>query len=157
MKRGRGRMFYSKLEKEVKNNFPTMKTVESEIRRNPSVRDPFTKRTVKSVIWPPTDKEKIIPISRKFAKGILKNFNFWAYDPKMAEAAIVTEEQLIGIPDTFDPTSFHEEDILVLNQHQIRTNNKYEECAKSWTDAVTNIVRNRLFADPNPDLGGPQV
>ncbi|MFS7962842.1 hypothetical protein Hanom_Chr08g00731291 [Helianthus anomalus] len=53
--------------------------------------------------------------------------------------------------------SFHEEDILVMNQNHIRTNDKYEECAKSWTSAVGNIVWNRLFADPNPDLGCPQV
>ncbi|MFS7962843.1 hypothetical protein Hanom_Chr08g00731301 [Helianthus anomalus] len=91
-RRGRGWMFHSKLEEEVKNNFPTMKTAELEIRRNLGVCDPFTKRTVKSAIWPPTYKKKIIPISCKFAKGILKNFKFWAYDPKMAEAAIVTEE-----------------------------------------------------------------
>ncbi|MFS7903624.1 hypothetical protein Hanom_Chr01g00026231 [Helianthus anomalus] len=72
----------------------------------------------------------------------------------MAEADIITEEQSIRIPDTLDLMSFHEEDILVLNQNQIRTNDKYEECAKSWTSAVGNIVRNRLFADPNPDLSG---
>ncbi|MFS8008279.1 hypothetical protein Hanom_Chr14g01270811 [Helianthus anomalus] len=75
---GRGWAFHSRLEKEVKSNFVTMKTVESEIRRNPGVCDPFTKRTVKSVIWPPTEKEKIIPISRKFESGILKNFKFRA-------------------------------------------------------------------------------
>ncbi|MFS8007690.1 hypothetical protein Hanom_Chr14g01264031 [Helianthus anomalus] len=72
-----------------------MKTVESTVRRNPGVRDPHTKRTIKSVIWPPTDKEKIIPIACKFTKGILRNFEFWAYDPTMAEDVIVTEEQSI--------------------------------------------------------------
>ncbi|KAJ0560352.1 hypothetical protein HanHA300_Chr06g0210481 [Helianthus annuus] len=48
--RGRGWAFHARLEREVKSNFATMKTAESEIRRNPGVRDPFTKRTVKSVI-----------------------------------------------------------------------------------------------------------
>ncbi|MFS7968295.1 hypothetical protein Hanom_Chr09g00795771 [Helianthus anomalus] len=51
--------------------------------------------------------------------------------------------------------SFHEEDILVLGQNQIHTNDQYEACAKSWTGAVGNIIRNRLFADPAPLLGGP--
>ncbi|KAJ0570236.1 hypothetical protein HanHA300_Chr05g0175751 [Helianthus annuus] len=81
--RGKGWAFHARLEREVKSNFATMKTAESEIQRNPGVRDRFTKRTVKSVIWPPTDKEKIIPLT---------NLKFWAYDLKMAEAVIVTEE-----------------------------------------------------------------
>ncbi|KAJ0726310.1 hypothetical protein HanPI659440_Chr12g0468831 [Helianthus annuus] len=88
--RGRGWAFHAKLEKEVKNNFQNMKVAESYLRKSHGVRDPHTKRTIKTVIWPPTEKEKIIPIARKFAKGILKTFQFWAYDPKMAEAVIVT-------------------------------------------------------------------
>ncbi|MFS7996622.1 hypothetical protein Hanom_Chr12g01132051 [Helianthus anomalus] len=88
--RGRGWAFHSRLENEVKSNFATMKTIEPTVVRNPGVRDPHTKRTMKSVIWPATNKEKIIPISRKFEKGILKSFKFCAYDPKMAEAMIVT-------------------------------------------------------------------
>ncbi|MFS7998863.1 hypothetical protein Hanom_Chr12g01159031 [Helianthus anomalus] len=133
-----------------------MKTAESTIRRNPGVRDPHTKRTVKCVIWPPTDKEKIIPITCKFTERILKNFHFWAYDPKMAKAVIVTQEQSIRIPDMLDLMSFHVEDILILNLHQIHTNDRYEEGAKSWTGVVGNIVRNCLFADPDPAQGGPQ-
>ncbi|MFS7986617.1 hypothetical protein Hanom_Chr11g01012451 [Helianthus anomalus] len=89
--KGRGWAFYSRLEREVKSNFATMKRAEPTVVRNPGVRDPLTKRTISSVIWPATDKEKIIPIAKKFEKGILKNFKFWAYDPRMAEAVIVTE------------------------------------------------------------------
>ncbi|MFS7912496.1 hypothetical protein Hanom_Chr02g00130621 [Helianthus anomalus] len=62
-----------------------MKVVESYLRKNPGVRDPRTKLTINVVIWPPTDKEKIIPIAPKFAKGILNNFHLWAYDPKMVK------------------------------------------------------------------------
>ncbi|KAJ0749929.1 hypothetical protein HanPSC8_Chr05g0203131 [Helianthus annuus] len=155
-KRGRGWAFHSRLEREVKSNFATMKTAEPTIRRNPRVRDPHTKRTVKSVIWPTTDKEKISPISKKFEKGILRNFKFWAYDPKMAEAVIVTEEQAIRIPNSYDLMRFHEEDILILSNHQIRTNEKYEECAKAWTSVAVNIINHRLFA-PDEVEGGPQV
>ncbi|MFS7955715.1 hypothetical protein Hanom_Chr07g00645891 [Helianthus anomalus] len=97
--RGRGWAFHSRLEREVKTYFATMKTTEPTVRRNPGVRDPHTKRTVKSIIWPTTDKEKIIPLAKKFERGILKNFKFWAYDPKMAEAVIVTKEQSIRIPN----------------------------------------------------------
>ncbi|KAJ0726026.1 hypothetical protein HanPI659440_Chr12g0465591 [Helianthus annuus] len=153
--RGRGWAFQSRLEKEVKSNFTTMKTAESEIRRNPGVRDPFTKRIVKSVIWPPTDKEKIIPLTRKFEKGILKNLKFWAYDLKMVEAVIVTEEQSIRISNSYDLMSFQEEDILVLSNKQIRCHEKYKVCAKEWTTAAANIIRHHLFADPMTNLGGP--
>ncbi|MFS7954096.1 hypothetical protein Hanom_Chr07g00626301 [Helianthus anomalus] len=106
------------LEREVKSNFATMKTAESEIRRNLGVCDPFTKRTIKSIIWPPTDKEKIIPLARKF------------------------------LPNSYDLMSFHEEDILVLTNQQIRCHEKYEVCGKEWTTSVANILKNLLFADP---------
>ncbi|MFS7935257.1 hypothetical protein Hanom_Chr05g00401341 [Helianthus anomalus] len=115
--RGRGWAFHSRLEREVKINFATMKTAEPTVFRNPGVRDPHTKRTTRSVIWPATDKEKIIPIAKKFEKGIPKNFKFWAYDPKMVESVIVTEEQSIRIPNSYDLMSFHEEDVLILNNH----------------------------------------
>ncbi|MFS8008262.1 hypothetical protein Hanom_Chr14g01270601 [Helianthus anomalus] len=133
-----------------------MKTAESNIRRNPGVSAPFNKRTIKYVIWPLTDKEKIIPITRKLEKGILRNLKFWAYDPKMAEAVIVTQEQSIQIPNSYDLMSFHEEDIVVLSNHQ-SCNDKYEVCAKEWTSDAANIRRHHLFADPMPNLGGPQV
>ncbi|KAJ0618633.1 hypothetical protein HanHA89_Chr02g0055671 [Helianthus annuus] len=151
--RGRGWAFHARLEKEVKTNFATMKNAESEIRRNLGVRDPFIKRTVKSVIWPPTDKEKIIPLHHKFEKVILRNLKFWTYDPKMAEAMIVTQEQSIRILNSYDLMSFHEEDIVVLSNHQIHCNEKYEACGKEWTTAAANILRHRLFAEPVPNLG----
>ncbi|MFS7997275.1 hypothetical protein Hanom_Chr12g01139771 [Helianthus anomalus] len=125
-----------------------MKIAESDIRRNPGVRDPITKRTVKSVIWPPTNKEKIIPLARKFEKGILINFKFWACVLKMAEAVIVTNEQSIRIPNSYDLMSFHEEDILVLTSQQICCHEKYEVCQKEWTAVAANILKNLLFADP---------
>ncbi|MFS7954477.1 hypothetical protein Hanom_Chr07g00630961 [Helianthus anomalus] len=156
-KKGRGWAFHSCLEKEVRTNFDTMKTAEPTVRRNPGVHYSFTKRTLKSIIWPPTDKEKIIPLTRKFEKGILRNFKFWAYNPCLAEAVIVTEEQSIMIPNSYDLMSFHVEDIFVLTHHQIRTKEKYEECAKYWTSAAANILRHYLFADPPPGPHDPSV
>ncbi|MFS7926862.1 hypothetical protein Hanom_Chr04g00302091 [Helianthus anomalus] len=52
--------------------------------------------------------------------------------------------------------SSHEEDIMVLSNHQIRTNDKYEECAKEWTSVAANILRHHMFADPLPGQGKPQ-
>ncbi|MFS7968769.1 hypothetical protein Hanom_Chr09g00801401 [Helianthus anomalus] len=105
-----------------------MKTAEPTVKRNPEFL------------------EFIIPLAKKFERGILKNFKFWAYDPKMAEAVIVTEEQSIRIPNSNDLMSFHEEDVLILTNHQIRTNEKYEECGKAWTSAAANILVRHLFA-----------
>ncbi|KAM0043277.1 hypothetical protein Hdeb2414_s0010g00339371 [Helianthus debilis subsp. tardiflorus] len=156
--RGRDWAFHSRLEREVKKNFATMKTTDPTVVRNPGVRDPHTKHTIRSVIWPATDKEKIIPIAKKFEKGILKNFKFRAYDPKMVEAVIVTKEQSIRIPNSYDLMSFHEEDVLILTNHQIRTNEKYEEYAKAWTSAAANILMHHLFTpDQENEQDGPQV
>ncbi|MFS8021073.1 hypothetical protein Hanom_Chr16g01423151 [Helianthus anomalus] len=47
--RGRGWAFRLKLEKEVKNNFQNMKVVESYLKKNRGVRDPHTKRTIKTI------------------------------------------------------------------------------------------------------------
>ncbi|MFS8002967.1 hypothetical protein Hanom_Chr13g01208331 [Helianthus anomalus] len=121
---------------------------------------PHTKRTIRSVIWPATDKGKIIPIAKKFEKGILKNFKFWAYDPKMVEAFIVIEEQSIRILNlnSYDLMSFNEEDVLILTNHQIRTNEKYEECAKAWTSAATNTTSaSSICPDQENEQCSPQV
>ncbi|KAJ0747508.1 hypothetical protein HanOQP8_Chr05g0190321 [Helianthus annuus] len=53
---GRGWAFHSKLEREVKNDFPNMKYAESFVKKNHGVRDPHTRRTIMTVIWLPTDK-----------------------------------------------------------------------------------------------------
>ncbi|MFS8034477.1 hypothetical protein Hanom_Chr17g01581561 [Helianthus anomalus] len=139
-KRGRGWAFHSRLERDVRTNFAILKTAEPTVRRNPGVRDSFTKRTVKSIIWTPTDNKNILPITKKFEKGILKTFKFWAYDPRIAEAVIVTEEQSIRIPNSHDLMSFHQEDILILSSHQIRINEKYGECAKAWMSAACQYI-----------------
>ncbi|MFS7986618.1 hypothetical protein Hanom_Chr11g01012461 [Helianthus anomalus] len=54
--------------------------------------------------------------------------------------------------------SFHEEDVLILTNHQICTNEKYEECVKAWTSVAANKLIHHLFA-PGPEnkQGGPQV
>ncbi|MFS7953162.1 hypothetical protein Hanom_Chr07g00615341 [Helianthus anomalus] len=74
----------------------------------------------------------------------------------MVEAAIFTEDQSIRMGNSYDLMSFHEEDMMVLTNHQIQTNEKYEECAKAWTSAAGNILMNCLFA-PEEEQGGPQV
>ncbi|MFS8008871.1 hypothetical protein Hanom_Chr14g01277991 [Helianthus anomalus] len=136
--RGRGWAFLSKLDREIKNDFPNMKYVESSVKKNRGVRDPYAGRTIKTMIWPPTDKEKIIPTAPKFPNGVLKNFKFWAYDPKMGEAVVVTKESAYRLADTLELISFHEENIKVLNENQIRTNEQ-------------------LYVDATPLFGGSEA
>ncbi|MFS7985017.1 hypothetical protein Hanom_Chr11g00993391 [Helianthus anomalus] len=137
-----------------------MKYAKSYVKKNRGVRDPYTGRTIKTVIWPSTKKEKIIPVAPKFPKGVLKNFQFWAYDPKMDETVIITIESAYHLGDTLDLISFHEEDIKILNQNQIRTNEQYEVSAKSWTSDVVNVIGLRLYVVATPltgesAIGGP--
>ncbi|KAJ0597847.1 putative EF-Hand 1, calcium-binding protein [Helianthus annuus] len=75
---GRDWVFHSKLKREVKNDFPNMKYAKSFVKKNRGFRDPYTHRTIKTVIWPLIDKEKVIPAAPKFPKGVLKNFKFLA-------------------------------------------------------------------------------
>ncbi|MFS7989908.1 hypothetical protein Hanom_Chr11g01052441 [Helianthus anomalus] len=58
-----------------------MMVAESYLKKSRGIRDPHTKRTARTIIWPSTNKEKVILVARKFVKGILKNFQFRANDP----------------------------------------------------------------------------
>ncbi|MFS7918582.1 hypothetical protein Hanom_Chr03g00202861 [Helianthus anomalus] len=53
-----------------------MEYVDSYLKKNCAVYDKHMGRNVKTVIWPPTEKEKIVPAALKFPKGVLKNFKF---------------------------------------------------------------------------------
>ncbi|MFS7997000.1 hypothetical protein Hanom_Chr12g01136571 [Helianthus anomalus] len=83
--RGTGWAFLSKLEREVKNDFPNMKYIMSSVKTNHGIRDTYTGRTMKTLIRPPIEKEKIITAAPKFLKDVLKNFKFLEYDPKIGE------------------------------------------------------------------------
>ncbi|MFS8021348.1 hypothetical protein Hanom_Chr16g01426361 [Helianthus anomalus] len=98
-----------------------MKYAQSYLQKNRGVYDRHTGKTVKSVIWPPTEKEKIIPTTPKFPKGVLKNFKFWVYGPKMGEDVIVIEEAPYRLADTLELISFYEDDLNVLSKNQIHT------------------------------------
>ncbi|MFS7930178.1 hypothetical protein Hanom_Chr04g00341061 [Helianthus anomalus] len=63
----------------------------------------------------------------------------------MGEALIVTTEPPYCLADTLVLISFHEVDLLVLSQHQIHANEKYEVGAKSWTSAVATVLGSKLY------------
>ncbi|MFS8002394.1 hypothetical protein Hanom_Chr13g01201581 [Helianthus anomalus] len=75
-----GGLNYS-IKREVAHGFPSMHTAESIVTpAAKGVRDPRTNKRMKIVSWPPTDKEKTIPLVKKNPKGALKTMHFWAYD-----------------------------------------------------------------------------
>ncbi|KAJ0612012.1 hypothetical protein HanHA300_Chr01g0022361 [Helianthus annuus] len=101
---GRGYLFFERLQREVARDFPSMRTAESIV--TPAAkgdRDPHTNKRMKILSWPPTDKEKTIPLVKKIPKGPLKTMQFWAYDERLGQAVIVCDDnvsfRLIGQVD----------------------------------------------------------
>ncbi|MFS7993073.1 hypothetical protein Hanom_Chr12g01089801 [Helianthus anomalus] len=113
-----------------------MKYTQSYLNKNRGVYDRHTGKTVKSVVSPPS---------------VLKNFKFWAYDPKMGEGITDAEEAPYRLANTHDLINYHEEDLHVLSKNQIQTNEKYEICAKSWTGAIANVLAGKLVVNSVPD------
>ncbi|KAF5790600.1 hypothetical protein HanXRQr2_Chr09g0385121 [Helianthus annuus] len=76
---GHGYLFFERLQREVARDFPLMHTAKSIVTpAEKGVRDPYTNKRMKIVSWPPTDKEKTIPLVKKIPKGALKSMHFWA-------------------------------------------------------------------------------
>ncbi|MFS7930602.1 hypothetical protein Hanom_Chr04g00346181 [Helianthus anomalus] len=129
--RGKGWAFHAKLEMEVKNNFENMKVAESYLRKSHGVRDPHTKRMTKLSSGQQLTRRRSFLLLASLQKEFLRPSN------------------------KLDLMSFHKEDTMILVQSQIRTNDQYKICAKSWACAVGNVIKNRLFADVTPLYGGP--
>ncbi|MFS7915674.1 hypothetical protein Hanom_Chr02g00168031 [Helianthus anomalus] len=58
----RGYLFFERIKREVARGFPSMHTADSIVTPTPRVRDPQTNKRMKIVSWPPTEKEKTIPL-----------------------------------------------------------------------------------------------
>ncbi|MFS8016887.1 hypothetical protein Hanom_Chr15g01373791 [Helianthus anomalus] len=110
---GPGLAFFKKLEHEVKHKFPTMKTAKTYHKSNPAVRNPDTGKRLQTVKSPTTQKEKTIPLPKKFPQGCLKYFKYWTYEEKMEEVVVVCVDQAYWLVDPNDLISFHQEDLLV--------------------------------------------
>ncbi|MFS7965413.1 hypothetical protein Hanom_Chr09g00761951 [Helianthus anomalus] len=59
---GRGILFFERLQREMAREFPSMHTDESILTPVKGIRDPLTNKRMQIVSWPPTDKEKVIPL-----------------------------------------------------------------------------------------------
>lgn len=61
------------LENQVKNGYTGMKTAKSILKQFPDVIDPKANKPFKTVMWPPTNQVRQIPILHNFCDGSLKN------------------------------------------------------------------------------------
>ncbi|MFS7937319.1 hypothetical protein Hanom_Chr05g00426221 [Helianthus anomalus] len=96
---------------------------------------------MKIVSWPPTDKEKTIPLGKKIPDGIMKTMHFWAYDEILGQALIVCDDDVsFRLTDPVDLLNLERVDLEALAQSQIRSTEKYEDIAKGWTVAVTGVL-----------------
>ncbi|KAM0061452.1 hypothetical protein Hdeb2414_s0004g00136261 [Helianthus debilis subsp. tardiflorus] len=128
---GRGYLFFERLQREVARNFPSMHTAESIVTPAKGIRDPYTNKQMKIVQWPPTNKEKTIPLVKKIPKGAMKTLHFWAYDERLGQAVMVCDGEIRAIV-------------------------KYEEIAEGWTGAVASAIhiRTKGFGGFKDRLGG---
>ncbi|MFS7912646.1 hypothetical protein Hanom_Chr02g00132351 [Helianthus anomalus] len=140
---GRGYLFFERLQREVARGFPSMHTTESIVTpAAKDVRDPCTNKRMKIVSWPPTDKEKTIPLVKKILKG---------------KAVIVCDGDVsFRLIDQVDLLNLAQENLEVLVCNQIRVTKKYEEEAKGWTAAVASVIHIRTngFGGFKDWLGG---
>ncbi|CAI9289168.1 unnamed protein product [Lactuca saligna] len=76
------------LDRQVKENFPSIKTAKALYRKDKDVLDPESGKPMKIILWPAIKKQKEIPIPQHFHEGYLDDMEFWAYDDKTGTAAI---------------------------------------------------------------------
>ncbi|MFS7999320.1 hypothetical protein Hanom_Chr12g01164681 [Helianthus anomalus] len=121
------------------------------------VRDPYTNKRMKIVSWPPTDKEKTIPLVRKIPKGALKSMHFWAYDDRLGQVVIACDDEMgFRMVDQVDLLNLAYEDLEVLSRNQIRAAEKYEEISKGRTATVASAIHicTKGFGGFKDRLGG---
>ncbi|KAF5805162.1 hypothetical protein HanXRQr2_Chr05g0205891 [Helianthus annuus] len=154
---GRGYLFFERLQREVARNFHSMHTAESIVTPAKGIRDPYTNKRMKIMSWPPTDKEKTIPLVKKIPKGALKTMHFRAYDERLGKVVIVCDDEVsFCLVDQVYLLNLAYEDLEVLARSQIRATEKYEEIAKGWTTAVASAIhiRTKGFGGFKDRLGG---
>ncbi|KAL7604500.1 hypothetical protein Lser_V15G16719 [Lactuca serriola] len=136
------------LNRQVRENFPSMKTARALYRKDKDVLDPESGEPMKIILCPATKKQKEIPIPQHFHEGYLDNMEFWAYDDETATAAIKCKDQehVLRLISSKDLLRFRERDIQTLARHQIICR-KYimEAAAKEFTAMVDTIINGRMW------------
>ncbi|KAJ0599291.1 hypothetical protein HanOQP8_Chr03g0091801 [Helianthus annuus] len=109
---GRGYLFFEQLQRKVARGFPSMHMAESIISSAKGVRDPGTNKRMKIVSWPPTDKEKTIPLVKKIPNGAQKTMHLWAYDEMLGQAVIVCDgDETYRLTDPIDLLNLDRENL----------------------------------------------
>ncbi|CAI9277306.1 unnamed protein product [Lactuca saligna] len=136
------------LDRQVKENFPSMKTTKALYKKHKDVLDPETGEPIKIILWPATKKQKEIPIPQHFHEGYLDDMEFWAYDDETATAAIKfkNREHILRLISAKDLLRFREKDIRTLARHHIICRKDVmEAAAKEYTAIVATIINGRLW------------
>ena len=102
------------LEDQAKKGFPGFTTAKSRITVVPGLLDE-NGNTYKHVMWPPTKKEKVIPIARPLPDGSLRTIKFWVYDHVSLTAVIRLSSNQIRVKNVKDLLMFRENDIMTLS------------------------------------------
>ena len=98
-------------------------------------------------MWPPTDKEKAIPMAKSLPDGSLRTIKLWVYDHISLSAVIRLEKGKILIKNPKDLVMFRERDIKLLSRCQIYVlNDLFEEAAKEYTSMIAYIIKNEFWA-----------
>ncbi|MFS8013587.1 hypothetical protein Hanom_Chr14g01334711 [Helianthus anomalus] len=126
---GRGYLFFERLQRGEARGFLSMHTAESITSSAKGVRDPRTNKRMKIISWPPTDKEKTIPL---------------AYDETLDQAVIVCGGDVsFRLTDPIYLLNLDQENLEALAMTQIRSAEKYEAVAKGWTTVVAGVLHVR--------------
>jgi hypothetical protein len=138
---GRGERFLERLKREARKGFRTFPHAEPYISKPKDVYEYGSKRRMKIVKWPATNKQKQIPLVRKIPEGALKDMLFWAYDPVMGNAEVTCKNDVTyRLIDTVDLLKVSRIDLEVLAKHQILCPEQYEPISKEWTQAVASCL-----------------
>ncbi|CAI9284446.1 unnamed protein product [Lactuca saligna] len=136
------------LDRQVRENFPSMKTARALYRKDEEVLDLESGEPMKIILWPVTKKQKEIPIPQHFHEGYPDNMEFWAYDDETATAAIKFKyrEHVLRLTSAKDLLRFIERDIRTLARHQIICRKDVMEvAAKEFTAMVATIINGRMW------------
>ena len=99
-----------------------------------------------NVMWPPTNKEKIIPIVKPLADGYLREAQFWIYDEASTTAVIRLPKTQIRLLEPKDLTMFRKKDINKLSTMQIMCPNPlFEEATKDYMTIIATILHNKIW------------
>lgn len=124
-----------------------MKTAKSIIKIYPKVINPKTGRPYRTVMWPPTNQVRQIPVLQNFRDKSLENMLYWIYDETTATAIIKLPNGSFRLDNKNDLLQFGKWDIHHLSLHQIKVAEEiFEHAAKEYTSMVAKIIQKGMWS-----------